>query len=276
VLSFGPALLRVSGGGHASLEPPNFIGLLHGMYSDSAILQFLFKFENIIFSGLAGLFLSGLFVLGTRQLTLVPGRVQNFLEIIVEGLQNFFSDILGHYAKLFVPFLGTLFLYIWCMNMMGLVPFLKSSTTDLNLTLSLALCVFCLVQYTALTRLGPLKYVDHLAGQPRDMIMFILAPFLLPLFILLDVLVPPVTLSLRLFGNITGGDTLLGAFLDMGAQNLFHPTGALSLLGGCMAFLTTVVLRFLLMLLDTIQALVFTLLSTIYILMVLPHEEHSH
>ena len=53
------------------------------------------------------------------------------------------------------------------------------------------------------------------------MIMFILAPFLFCLFILLDVIVPPVTLSLRLAGNITGGDTLLAAFQDMAARNLF-------------------------------------------------------
>lgn len=267
--------MRMSEGG-GSLEPPNLISLLHGHFTESPLVHLLAKYENIFFALIAGTVLSIVFALGTRTLTLVPGRVQNFLETIVEGLQDFFTTILGEHGKSFVPFVGTLFLYIFCMNMMGLIPFMKSSTTDLNTTLGLAICVFCVVQYTAVTRLGPLKYLDHLAGQPREMMMFLLVPFLFPLFVVLDVLVPPITLSLRLFGNITGGDTLLAAFQSMAADNLLHPTSLLAFVGGSMAFLTVLVVSLMLVLLDTIQALVFSLLATIYILMVLPHEEHAH
>lgn len=267
--------LRVSGG-HSSLEPPNLISLLHTYFADNPVVQFLATYENIFFALLAGGFLSVLFVVGTRNLTLVPGRLQNLLETIVEALQDFFSGILGPYGKSYVPFVGTLFLFIFCMNMMGLIPFLKSSTTDLNTTLALAICVFVTVQATAILKLGPKTYLDHLAGQPRDAIMWVLSPFLFVLFLILDVIVPPITLSLRLFGNITGGDTLLAAFLDMATNNLFHPTGLVSIVGGLLALLTVIIICFLLVLLDTIQALVFSLLSTIYILMVLPHEEHAH
>ncbi|MBI4178014.1 F0F1 ATP synthase subunit A [bacterium] len=239
-------------------------------------MHWLVQYENILFAVLAGVFLSVVFAAGTRRMTVVPGKIQNLMELIVETLQDFFTGILGRYGKTFVPFLGTLFLYVFCMNMMGLVPFLKSSTTDLNLTLALAFCVFVTVQYTAVTKLGAKNYIDHLACQPRSPGMYLLAVFMLPLFLLLDVIMPPITLSLRLFGNITGEDTLLGAFLDMSARNLFEGSGIGSIIGGGMSFLTTVILRFLSVLLGTIQALVFALLSTIYILMVLPHEEHAH
>lgn len=269
-------IFRASEAGHNSLEPPNLISLLHGHFSDHAVIQFLFKFENIVFAALAGVLLSILFIAGARKMSLVPGRLQNVLELVVETLQDFFVGILGPHGKHFVPFVGTLFLYIWCMNMMGLIPFLKSSTTDLNLTLALALCVFGVVQATAIFKLGPLTYLDHLAGQPRDLTMWLLVPLLLPLFIILDVLVPPVTLSLRLFGNISGEDTLFGAFLNLATDNLFEPSGIGSFIGGLLAFLTTVILRFLSILLGSIQALVFSLLATIYILMVLPHEEPAH
>jgi len=274
VIGSAHPIFRVSGG-HGGLEPPNLISLLHGVFSDVPLVGLLFKYENIFFAVAAGLILSVVFAVGTRRLTLVPGRVQNVLETIVETLQDFFGGILGHYGKAFVPFVGTLFLYIFCMNMMGLVPFLKSSTTDLNTTLALAACVFVCVQFTALTKLGPLTYLDHLAGQPRGFGMFLLSVVLLfPLFVILDVIVPPITLSLRLFGNITGGDTLLAAFQSMAAQNLLGPTSLLSFVGGLLAFVTVIVISFLLVLLDTIQALVFSVLATIYILLVLPHEEH--
>lgn len=269
-------ILAGGGGGHASLEPPTFITVLHTLLPDNHLVHALVKYENVLFAAVAGLILSAIFLLGTRKLTIVPGKFQNFLEVVVEGLQNFFGDILGRHGKTFVPFIGTLFLYIWCMNMMGMVPFLKSSTADLNTTLALAICVFVVVQSTAFIKLGPKNYLDHLAGQPREPIMFFLAPVLFVLFFLLDVMIPPMTLALRLFGNITGEDTLLGAFLDLGTNQLFHPAGILSFLGGMIAFFATVIFRFLSLLLGSIQALVFSLLTTIYILMVLPHEEHSH
>ncbi len=261
--------------GHGGLEAPNLISLIHQHAGNSPWIQVMTRYENIFFSVLAATILSVVFIAGSRVLTLVPGRFQNFVETVVETLEDFFTNILGSHGRTFVPFIGTLFLYIFCMNMMGLVPFLKASTTDLNTTLGLAICVFCVVQFTALTKLGPKKYLDHLAGQPRDTIMFILAPFLFFLFLILDVIVPPITLSLRLFGNVTGGDTLLAAFQDMAMSNLIHPSGFFSLLGGAMAFGTVIIISMLLVLLDTIQALVFSLLSTIYILMVLPHEEHA-
>ena len=267
--------MRISGGEHGSLEPPNIISLLHDVFPENLWVHRLVTYENVFFAIFAGVALCVLFFLGTRKLTEVPGKFQNFLEIVVEGLQDFFVSILGPHGKVFVPFIGTLFLYIWFMNMSGMVPLLKSSTADLNTTLGLAICVFAVVQITALTRLGPLNYLDHLAGQPREPIMYFLAPVLFVLFVLLDVLIPPLTLSLRLFGNITGEDTLLGAFLNLGTNQLFHPSGILAFIGGPIAFSATVIFRFLSLLLGTIQALVFSLLTTIYILMVLPHEEHT-
>jgi F-type H+-transporting ATPase subunit a len=183
----------------------------------------------------------------------------------VEGLDNFFRSILGHHAVRYTPFLGTLFIYILCMNLMGLVPFLKSPTASMNITLSLALVVFFYVQLAGMRRLGVLNYFHHLMGSPKDLIGWVLVPINLPIHIIGE-LAKPVSLSLRLFGNITGEDVLIAAFTGLGIALLsfIHlPVGApLQLPFYFLALLTS-----------TIQALVFTLLSTVYFAMMMPHEE---
>jgi F-type H+-transporting ATPase subunit a len=105
-----------------------------------------------------------------------------------------------------------------------------------------------------------------MAGSPRDVISWCMVPLLFPLHIIGE-LAKPFSLALRLFGNITGEDTLVAVFVGLGIAILaFSPVGVPLQLP----------FYFLGLLLSTIQALVFTLLSTIYILLMLPHEEHAH
>jgi len=150
--------------------------------------------------------------------------------------------------------------------LMGLVPFLHSPTAAINTTAALAITVFLYVQYTALTRLGPLKYLHHLAGEPNSAITWSLAVINLPLHIISE-FVRPMSLALRLFGNIMGEDILIAAMVGLGIMFL-------GLFGSPIGFPFQVPFYFLAMLTSTIQALVFTMLSTSYIMMVLPHEEH--
>jgi len=200
---------------------------------------------------------------------LIPGRLQNAAEMTVEGLDNFFYSVLGKEARRYTPFLGTLFIYILAMNFMGLVPFFKSPTSSMNITLSLALCTFFYVQFEGVRRLGVLGYINHMLGDPRDVMGWILAPINLPIHVLGE-LAKPVSLSLRLFGNITGEDVLIAAFTGLGIALLafiHSPVGVpLQLPFYFLALLTS-----------TIQALVFTLLSTVYFAMMMPHEhEEEH
>jgi F-type H+-transporting ATPase subunit a len=203
-------------------------------------------------------------VYATRQL--IPGPLQNFLEIMVEGMYNFLYGILGKDTKRYIPYLGTLFYYILAMNLMGLIPLGHSPSTSINITASLAIMTFLYAQWTGLSRLGIVGYVDHLAGQPRGVISWCLVPLMLPMHIIGE-FAKPFSLAIRLFGNITGEDVLVAAFVGLGVASL-------SFLGSPVGLPFSVPFIFLGILLSTIQALVFTLLSTIYILMMLPHEEH--
>ena len=152
------------------------------------------------------------------------------------------------------------------MNLIGLVPFFKSSTASINTTAALALTVFLYVQYTGIRRLGAWGYIHHLMGSPNDVVTWVMVPINLPIH-LVGELAKPFSLALRLFGNITGEDILIAAFVTLGIM-------LMSLFGSPIGFPFQIPFIFLALLLSTIQALVFTMLSTIYFSMVMPHEEH--
>ena len=145
---------------------------------------------------------------------------------------------------------------------------MKSPSSSLNTTVALAICVFLYVQFTGIKNLGIIGYLNHLAGNPRDFITWALVPINLPIHIIGE-LAKPMSLSLRLFGNITGEDILIAVFVSLGVM-------ALSFLNLPVGLPLQVPFIFLALLTGTIQALVFTLLSTIYFLLMFPHEEEKH
>src|SRR5579884_3436977 len=132
----------------ASPEAANFVSLIREAIGEGPVAEFLHHYENVIFSALIILVLIALARFAARKRELVPGKVQNLGEMVVEGLSNFFGGILGPQGKPYIPFLGTLFLYIFSMNVFGLIPGMKSPTSSINTTLALGLTVFVVVQYT--------------------------------------------------------------------------------------------------------------------------------
>jgi len=186
------------------------------------------------------------------------------VEAIVDGLDNLVCGVLGkEEGRRYLPFVGTLFLFILSMNLAGLVPGLKSPTSRFEMTFSLAFCVFCFVQWTGIQRRGIKGYVDHFLGEPRDLVGWLLSPLMLFIHGIGEI-VKPVSLALRLFGNIMGEDTLLGVFVALGALTMAwsHLPVGLPL---HLPFI------FLALIFSMVQALVFTMLSMIYIYMMLPH-----
>ncbi len=266
------AVTEHGGGGEAEGAPelPNIITILSNRLHDIPFISFLHHWENVVFAFVVATGLSLLAYASTRHKSLMPGKLQNFMEMVVEGLDNFVVGILGPEGRQFTPFIGTLFIYIWCMNMAGLVPGLMSATggqNGINTTAGLAICVFLYVQYYGIRRQGILGYIDHLMGNPRSVIEWVLVPLNLPIHIIGE-LAKPLSLSLRLFGNITGEDVLLAAFVGLGiaATSFLHSPVGLPL---------HVPFIFLALLTGTIQALVFALLSTVYFsMMMLDHDEH--
>jgi F-type H+-transporting ATPase subunit a len=164
------------------------------------------------------------------------------------------------------------FCYILTANLLGIVPGMKSSTGVLDVTLALALVTFVYVQWSGIRNLGPLGYLDHLAGSPRDIIGFAMLPIMIPVHVLGE-LAKPVSLSCRLFGNIFGEDTLVAVFVTATALCL-----KASLLAIGVPPLAGITALFMLLqtLTSIVQALIFSLLTTVYLYMMLPHEGHGH
>ncbi|NNF07542.1 MAG: F0F1 ATP synthase subunit A [Candidatus Eisenbacteria bacterium] len=231
------------------------------------VAKFLWKFEDPIYSGILILILGLLFATASRKLELIPGPLQNFCEVLVEGLDNFIRGVIGPEGRKFVPFLGTLGIYVYVQNIFGLIPLMKSPTSIVETTAALAICVFVYVQFNAVRMQGIGGYFYHLAGEPKDAVGWGMAPLMFPLHVIGE-LAKPLSLALRLFGNVMGEDLLIVVFAGLGVSMLAFtnlPIGfPLHLPFMFLACLTTL-----------IQALVFMLLSTIYIALVMPHHDHE-
>ena len=241
------------------------IGSVFGI-QDSGAIHFLEAWVNVVFALVVTIFFTIVVLIVYRRRQMIPGGLQNFLEWCVESMYNFIYGILGKDTKQYLPFLGTLFFYILALNWIGLIPGGHSPSTSLNITASMAILVFLYAQWTGIRRLGIGGYLYHLAGSPTDVVSWIMVIIMFPLHIIGE-LAKPFSLALRLFGNITGEDTLIAVFVMLGIALIsFSPVG----------IPLQIPFYFLGLLLSTIQALVFALLATIYILLMLPHEEHAH
>ena len=239
-------------------ELPDILAVLAEKFPANPVFKFIYSWEHVTYSLIVILILSGLAYFASRKQSLIPGRLQNCAEVIVGGLNDFICGILGPRGRKYTPFIGTLFVYILFMNLSGLIPFVKASTANWSTTLALSLCVFFYVQYTAIKEMGFLGYLDHLAGKPRGALAFTIVMPLFMLFLhIVTELIRPLSLSLRLRGNIWGDEILIALLSRFGIGGL-----PLLFFNMSMAVLTAVV-----------QAVVFTLLTTIYFALVLTHEE---
>jgi F-type H+-transporting ATPase subunit a len=248
-----------------------FLSVLVRANEDRSWAHVVHQFEPVIFSLLVALLLVLAVAIAMRNPQLLPGRAQNLVEIVVEKVYRQIVDILGpRYGPRYTPFLGSLFVYILAMNLIGIVPLMESPTSNLNVTFALALTVFVYVQYTAVRELGFFGWLGHLAGSPRSAIEWALVPLTFPIHVIGE-LAKPVSLSCRLFGNIFGEDMLLVGFASLGVGLM----GALRL--GWLPFGVPIqfVFLFLALLTSVVQALVFAMLSTIYFLLMLPHEQEA-
>lgn len=226
------------------------------------------EWQDPIFSLLATLILVLLVRFAFAKPQLVPGRGQMLLETAMGGSRDFIVQTFGPSMEPYVPFVGTIFFYILTMNWMGLVPLLKSPTSSLNTTAAMAVVVFLFVQYTAIRKQGPLGYLWHLAGSPKDLLGWFVAPVLFPIE-LMGEFIKPLSLAARLFGNVFGEDLLIAVFVGIGVALLgWQPVPV--------GFPIHVLFMFLGLVMSAVQALVFALLTTVYLYMALPHEHEEH
>jgi F-type H+-transporting ATPase subunit a len=253
---------------HAHPEAANWVKLLAKSLGHSPVSEFLLRWETAIYSALVVGLISLFAFTVARRARLVPGRLQTALEMLVSGLEGLVTGVLGPEGRRYTPFVGSLFIYILFSNLFGLVPLQNSTMAFLTTTAPLAICVFLYVQWIGITQNGPIGYLYHMCGSPKDVFGWILVPLNFPLHVLGE-FIKPLSLSFRLYGNIMAGHILLAVFLGLGVGLLapLHVPAGVPL---HFPFL------FLEIMVGAIQAFVFTLLSTVYIAMMLPHGEHEH
>jgi F-type H+-transporting ATPase subunit a len=207
-------------------------------------------FEGLCFSIVACAILILLAFLGTRRLSRVPRGIQALLEIVVTGFRGMVGSMAGPLADRYVPFIGSTFLFIFVMNLLGILPAGRSPTMALSITFAMGLTAFVVVQFYCFRDAGPVSVLKHLAGP-----VWWMAPLIFCAELLSE-LVRPVSLSMRLFGNIYGEDNVIEAFMHLGG---WIPLQLPILL---LALLTSF-----------LQAYIFTMLCTYYISSKVVHEE---
>ena len=187
--------------------------------------------------------LAVLSVLATRNMKERPGKFQNMVECGIEYLDNFFSGIIGrHLARKYFFFLGSLFIFIIFANYTGLIPgvgltkYFAAPTSSLSVTLGLGVTTFVFLQIAGL-RAGVKHYFKRFVSP---------IAFMLPLMVL-DEFIKPASLALRLFGNVFGEETVTHNLYDL------LPIG------------DPVIMMALSLLFCAIQAVVFTMLTSIYL-----------
>lgn len=152
--------------------------------------------------------LAAICAFGSRRPSIRPGRYQMLLEMLVDAMRKMTEMAMGPRGAQFTPFIGGLFIYIAFMNLLGLVPGFMSPTSNLSITAGLALAVFMTVHYYGFRENGA-GYVKHfVSGVPLQFPYVLIAPLVFAVHLVGEI-VRPVTLALRLFGNLMAGHFVL-------------------------------------------------------------------
>ena len=179
-----------------------------------------------------------------------PGKTQHIFETIYTFLRGEASDSIGHEGPKFLPFLGTLFIFILFSNLIGVIPGFESPTMNPSVPAGCALLVFVYYNFMGFKQQGVFNYLKHFAGP-----MPVLAPLMIPIE-LISHMARPLSLTIRLFANMLAGEKVTVVFL--GLTYLIAPAVFMGL---------HVFVSFL-------QAYIFVLLTMMYLSETVPHEQH--
>jgi F-type H+-transporting ATPase subunit a len=234
----------------------------------------------------------------TREIKLVPDGPQNRFEAIVETLYDTVAEIVGpHMVGKVFSLLATLFIFILVANWFALlpgvgsigfgertgfltvpdieVPILRPTTADLNMTLAMALVFMIMWLYWSIGEMGVGGFLQHMFGVKGGLKGF-MALALVPIFFMVGVIevvsiaFRPVSLSLRLFGNVFAGENLLVTMLTLGKK-----LGLPDFLAYISSVLLPIPFYFLELLIGLLQAMVFVLLCSVYITLSTTHDEEE-
>ena len=218
----------------------------------------------LVLAGVLTLFFFGM----TARRAVVPSRLQFAGESLYNFVRNGIAkDMIGEHDFIkYVPLLVTSFTFILINNLFGMVPFLQFPTfARASFAYTLAALVWLIYNGVGMKRHGPLRYLKN-QTVPSGVPGWIL-PLLVPLEFLSNILIRPITLSLRLFANMFAGHLLIILFSTGGWWLLHEATGTTAVLkiGGVLSFVLGILVGFLEIVVEFLQAYVFTLLAASYI-----------
>ena len=214
-----------------------------------SLIHFAHEYPHVLYSWMVIVLLIVIGSIAAKHLEMIPTKAQNFFEMIIVGLEDFMVDITGEEGRWFFPVVGTVFLYIFGCNLIGLIPGFFPPTASYNTTLSCAIVVFCYTHYIGFRYHGA-KYYKHFIGP-----VWWLVPIMLPIE-LISHSARVLSLSMRLFGNMSGHELVLAILFGL-AGAFFVPLPIMAM-GIFVAF---------------VQAFVFFMLSIMYFAGAM---EHAH
>lgn len=258
----------------------------HGLSQKAEEVARFFNFSitnSIVVTWVVALGLIVFARVATRNMKPVPGRLQNFIEWLVESLYSFLEEIIGpHLVKRTFWFFATIFIFILTTNWMGLLPgvgsigwghqtphgfvvehpLLRGVNADVNMTLAMALVFFACWIGWALQEVGPIGFLKELfapKGETSGLlkVLMILVFFAAGCLEIVSILFRPVSLSFRLYGNIFAGENLLEAMAKMVPG---------------FGWLIPIPFYLLELLMGLVQALVFMLLTAVFTMLICQHE----
>jgi F-type H+-transporting ATPase subunit a len=219
------------------------------LFEMMGLANFAHQYPHVIYSWVLMIILIVLSVLAAKSVTLIPGKAQNVMEMVISGLEEFMVETVGEEGRWLFPLAATIFLYIFLGNLIGIIPGFLPPTANLNTTASCALVVVIFTHVIGVKYHGA-KYIKHFLGPVW---------WMSPLILIIEIighLARILSLSFRLFGNMMGHEIVLGILFFL-AGAFFAPL-PIMVLGIFVAF---------------VQGFVFFLLSIIYFQQAM---EHAH
>ncbi|HYL25914.1 MAG TPA: F0F1 ATP synthase subunit A [Burkholderiales bacterium] len=247
--------------------------------------------DTVFFSVLLAVLFGGAFYLAARRATSgVPGKFQLFIEVLVSFIDNQVRDTFHGTSKLIAPLALTIFCWILLFNIMDVVPvdLLPAAahragfehlkvvpSTDLNATFAMSLSVFALIIFYSVKMKGFLGFISELTLQPFSSKNLFLQAVLVPVNLVLEsvtLLARPVSLSLRLYGNLYAGEMI---FLLIAVLTLSRGLEALASVGGWTWIIVQILLGLVWsifhLLIIVLQAFIFMTLTVVYLALASEH-----
>ena len=200
----------------------------------------------------------GFLYFGARKQSLIPNRIQCLVEMSYEFVANMVKENAGKGSQAYFPFVFTLFMFILFGNLLGMIPYSYTFTSQIAVTFTLAAIIFVGVNFIALFKHG-FKFFTYFfpSGVP-----IALAPLLIPIEII-SYFIRPISLSVRLFANMLAGHTMMKVFA--GLIIMMGSAGGLLKIGAVLPLLAVIGLTGLEFLVAALQAYVFSILTCMYL-----------